>query len=85
VRKISGAVIAMNDNNMPLSPEAAAGQIARRDGAGDWRRLPPDLQGDTRVALRVSAGVRRRRREIAGFCPKLTDALREADKPFWRP
>jgi uncharacterized protein YjiS (DUF1127 family) len=24
-------------------------------------------------------------REIADFCPKLTDALREADKPFWRP
>jgi uncharacterized protein YjiS (DUF1127 family) len=23
-------------------------------------------------------------REIADFCPKLTDALREADKPFWR-
>jgi uncharacterized protein YjiS (DUF1127 family) len=24
-------------------------------------------------------------REIADFCPKLTDALNEADKPFWRP
>jgi uncharacterized protein YjiS (DUF1127 family) len=24
-------------------------------------------------------------REIADFCPKLTDALREAEKPFWRP
>jgi uncharacterized protein YjiS (DUF1127 family) len=24
-------------------------------------------------------------REITDFCPKLTDALREADKPFWRP
>jgi uncharacterized protein YjiS (DUF1127 family) len=24
-------------------------------------------------------------REIADFCPKLSDALREADKPFWRP
>jgi uncharacterized protein YjiS (DUF1127 family) len=24
-------------------------------------------------------------REIADFCPKLTDALREGDKPFWRP
>jgi uncharacterized protein YjiS (DUF1127 family) len=24
-------------------------------------------------------------REIADFCPKLTDALHEADKPFWRP
>ncbi len=23
-------------------------------------------------------------REIADFCPKLTDAVREADKPFWR-
>jgi uncharacterized protein YjiS (DUF1127 family) len=23
-------------------------------------------------------------REIADFCPKLTDALHEADKPFWR-
>jgi hypothetical protein len=21
----------------------------------------------------------------ADFCPKLTDALREADKPFWQP
>jgi uncharacterized protein YjiS (DUF1127 family) len=24
-------------------------------------------------------------REIADFCPKLTDALHEAEKPFWRP
>jgi uncharacterized protein YjiS (DUF1127 family) len=24
-------------------------------------------------------------RDIADFCPKLTDALNEADKPFWRP
>jgi uncharacterized protein YjiS (DUF1127 family) len=24
-------------------------------------------------------------REIADFCPKLSDALHEADKPFWRP
>jgi uncharacterized protein YjiS (DUF1127 family) len=24
-------------------------------------------------------------REIADFCPKLTDALQEAEKPFWRP
>jgi uncharacterized protein YjiS (DUF1127 family) len=24
-------------------------------------------------------------REITDFCPKLTDALREAEKPFWRP
>jgi uncharacterized protein YjiS (DUF1127 family) len=24
-------------------------------------------------------------REMTDFCPKLTDALREADKPFWRP
>jgi uncharacterized protein YjiS (DUF1127 family) len=24
-------------------------------------------------------------REIADFCAKLTDALREAEKPFWRP
>jgi uncharacterized protein YjiS (DUF1127 family) len=24
-------------------------------------------------------------REISDFCPKLTDALNEADKPFWRP
>jgi uncharacterized protein YjiS (DUF1127 family) len=23
-------------------------------------------------------------REIADFCPKLTDALNEAEKPFWR-
>jgi uncharacterized protein YjiS (DUF1127 family) len=23
-------------------------------------------------------------REIAEFCPKLSDALHEADKPFWR-
>jgi uncharacterized protein YjiS (DUF1127 family) len=23
-------------------------------------------------------------REIADFCPKLSDALHEADKPFWR-
>jgi uncharacterized protein YjiS (DUF1127 family) len=23
-------------------------------------------------------------REIADFCPKLTNALNEADKPFWR-
>jgi hypothetical protein len=24
------------------------------------------------------------KREIADFCLKLTDAVREADKPFWR-
>jgi uncharacterized protein YjiS (DUF1127 family) len=24
-------------------------------------------------------------REITDFCPKLTDALHEAEKPFWRP
>jgi uncharacterized protein YjiS (DUF1127 family) len=24
-------------------------------------------------------------REIADFCPKLTNALHEAEKPFWRP
>jgi hypothetical protein len=23
-------------------------------------------------------------REISDFCPKLTDALHEAEKPFWR-
>jgi uncharacterized protein YjiS (DUF1127 family) len=23
-------------------------------------------------------------REIADFCPKLTEALKEAEKPFWR-
>jgi uncharacterized protein YjiS (DUF1127 family) len=23
-------------------------------------------------------------RDIADFCPKLSDALQEADKPFWR-
>jgi uncharacterized protein YjiS (DUF1127 family) len=24
-------------------------------------------------------------REITDFCPKVTDALHEAEKPFWRP
>jgi uncharacterized protein YjiS (DUF1127 family) len=24
------------------------------------------------------------RREIADFCPKLTEAMKEAEKPFWR-
>jgi uncharacterized protein YjiS (DUF1127 family) len=24
-------------------------------------------------------------RDIADFCPKVSDALQEADKPFWRP
>jgi uncharacterized protein YjiS (DUF1127 family) len=41
----------------------------------EWVRL-----WRTRRELRTMS-----QREIADFCPKLTDALREADKPFWRP
>jgi uncharacterized protein YjiS (DUF1127 family) len=43
--------------------------------AGEWAR-----RWHSRRELR-SLG----RREIADFCPKLTEAMKEAEKPFWRP
>src|SRR5271154_6174246 len=65
--------------------EAAAGQIARRNGAVYWPGLLPDLQGDTRVALGVRAGVWRYHRtwwrpDLRGAWPTNASVNRTASR-----
>jgi hypothetical protein len=57
---------------------------------GCWRRADaatPQRVNPRKKAEKPAGGLtalRLSQREIADFCPNDTDALREADKPFWR-
>jgi hypothetical protein len=46
------------------------------------RRRPSSVSGHIAGSCRELRSLSQR--ETADFCPNVTDALREADKPFWR-